>query len=189
MDTQRLSAVLLIAAGVGIMLTTFTNAPGLYETQDVAERLRIIEAHRPRWLASQGIVSLAALLLAGGFGLLAWKLRSNGGTWTPVVGAMAIAAGSLSALYFVYLQTVDPRGGYSGQYPLPEELAYWLWLGGQLLFGIAFLQVGLPSWLGYLTGGAALAYAIVFFLTGAGFVTPFLLALISMAIGIVLLRA
>ena len=188
MASQRLSAVLLIVAALGILLSSFTNAPGLYQTQDIVERLRIIEEHRSRWMASQALGSLAILLLAAGFSLLALKLRSDSVEWMPVVGATAIVAGALSGLYFLYLQTVDPRGGYSGQYPLPEELAYWLWLGGQLLFGIAFLQAGLPTWLGYLTAGAALSYAIVFFLTGAGFMTPFLLAVVSVVIGAVLLR-
>lgn len=185
MDSQRLSAGLLIGAFVTIMLSAFVNAPGLYQTQDIDERLHIIEMHRTRWLTERALVVVGALLLIAGFSLLAYTLRTS---WIPILGAVAIVAGTISGLYFVYLQTVDPRGGYSGAYPTAENLAYWLWLAGTVLFGVAFLQAGLPAWLGYLTAGAAIAYGVVFLITGAGFMTPFLVALLGLVIGIVLLR-
>lgn len=188
MDTQRLSAVLLIASAVGILLSAALNAPGLYQTQDIGARMQIIGAHRARWLASQAVGGLSAVLLAVAFAMLASDLRSAGRAWVPVVGAAAIAAGTISGVYFVYLQVSDPRGGYSGAYPTQEQLTYWLWLAGQLLIGVAMLQSDLPAWLGYLTAGTALAYGIAFLVTGAGFMTPFLLALVSIVIGVVLLR-
>lgn len=188
MNVNRAAAVLLIVAAIAILASSAVNAPGLYQTQDIDERMEIIQTYRTRWLATQAMVAAFGLLLVVGFVLLALNLRAAGGNWLPMLGGVAITVGTISALYFIYLQTIDPRGGYSGQYPRPEELTYWLWLAGQLLFGIAILQADLPSWLGYLTAGAALAYAIVFFVTGAGFMTPFLLAIISVVIGIVLLR-
>lgn len=188
MDTQRISGVLLIAGFASIMLSAFINAPGLYQTDDISERLQIIESHRTRWLASEAIVTLGVLLTAIGFALLASFLRNEGGSLVPLLGAVATAAGTLVGLYFVYLQTTDPRGGYSGAYPTAENLAYWLWLAGLLLFGIAFLQTGLPNWLGYLSAGATAIYGVVFLITGAGFLTPFIMALLSLVIGIVLLR-
>lgn len=188
MDLRRLSAVLLIAAAVGTLLSSFLNAPGLYQTHDIDERLEIIEGNRDCWIASQVVVAISASLMAAGFAILAWTLRQHGSSWLAVAGGAAIGAGTISGLYFVFLQTVDPRGGYSGAYPVPENVAYWLWLAGQLLLGVALLQTDFPGWLGYLTGGTALAYAIAFLLTGAGFMTPFLLALVALLIGIVQLR-
>jgi hypothetical protein len=187
-DTQRISGVLLIASFAAIMLSTLVNAPGLYQTDDISERLRIVETHRTRWLANQALVTIGVLLTAVGFALLASVIRKEGGGLVPLLGAVAIAAGTLAGLYFVYLQTTDPRGGYSGAYLTAENLAYWLWLAGYLLFGIAFLQTGLPNWLGYLSAGAAAIYGVVFLITGAGFITPFIMALLSLVIGIVILR-
>lgn len=189
MKTQSLAAVLLIAAAVAVFLSSFVNAPGLYQTEDIEERLGIIEANRTRWLANQALVVAGALLLVGGFGLLAGDLRPAAGRWIPVLGAVAFAAGTLSGLYFVYLQTVDPRGGYSGAYPFPENLAYWLWLAGTVLIGAALLSSSLPRWLGYLTAGAAALYGVLYLATGAGFMAPFLIALLGLVIGVVLLRA
>jgi hypothetical protein len=189
MNTQRLAAVLLIAACVATLLSTMINAPGLYATQDIEERLQIIEMYRTRWLTNQALVVLFGILLVAGFGMLASLLRTKGQTWIPVLGAVAMFAGTISGLYFLYLQTADPRGGYSGAYPIPEQIAYWLWLGGMLLFGFAFLQASLPAWLGYVTVGTAIVYGLIFLLTGAGSMTPFLLAFLELAIGIALLRA
>lgn len=188
MDTQRISAILLIASFLAIGLSTVVNAPGLYQTQDIEERLQIIETHRTRWLANQALAFVGVLLTAVGFTLLASALRKDSGSIVPIFGAIAIAAGSVAMIYFLYLQTTDPRGGYSGAFPTAENLAYWLWLAGTLLFGIAFLQGSLPAWLGYLTAGSAAVYGIVFLITGFGAITPFIVAFLSLVIGIVLLR-
>ena len=188
MNPQRLSAILFIVVFVTVTLGVLVNAPGLYATQDINARLQIIEANKTRWLANQALTFLYILLTLIGFAVLASILRKTGSVWIPSLATVFILAGSLSGGCFVYLQTIDPRGGYSGAYPLAEHLAYWFWLAGLLLFGITFLQTNLPAWLGYLTAGIALAYGIFFLFTGVGFLTPFLMALLSLVIGIVLLR-
>jgi hypothetical protein len=188
MSAQRLAAILLIFACAAVLFSTVINAPGLYATQDIDERLQIIETYRTRWLINQAFVFLFGILSVGGFGVLASGLRTKGKSWLPILGAGAIVAGTISGLTFAYLQTTDPRSAYAGGYQTAEDVAYWLWLAGTVLFGVSFLQAGLPSWLGYLTAGASLLYGIALLLTGAGFMTPFLLALLSLLIGIVLLR-
>jgi hypothetical protein len=115
-------------------------------------------------------------------------LRSAANTWVPGLGAAAFIAGTLSGVIFIYLQTIDPLGGYGGAYSGMERLYYWLALAGLFLFGVAFLQAGLPAWLGYLTAGAALVYGIFFLVTGAGFVTPWLVAFLTIAIAFFFLR-
>lgn len=123
MNTRRLSAILLIAASAAILLSSFVNAPGLYQTEDIHDRLQIIETYRTRWLANQGMVVVFGLVLIVGFALLASSLCGAEFDWLSTLGAAAIALGTISGMYFVYLQTIDPPGGYSGAYPLPENLA------------------------------------------------------------------
>jgi hypothetical protein len=187
MSLQRLSAILFIIVFVTVILGVLVNAPGLYVTQDINARLQIIESNKTRWLTNQALTFIYILLTAIGFAILSSILRRTGNGWVPILAAIFIMVGSLSGTYFVYLQTIDPRGGYSGAYPLAEHLAYWFWLAGFFLFGIAFLQTNLPLWLGYLTAGIALIYGIFFLFTGAGFLTPFLMALLSLGIGFILL--
>jgi len=188
MNTQRMAAILLIIVFASVMISTWVTPPGLYATQNIDKRLEILRTNKMRWLMERALIILYSLMTIIGFSLLASNMWTTGRSWISILGAAAIVAGTLVGLYFVYLQTMDPRGGYSRAYPIPENLAYCLWLAGTLLFGIAFLQAGLPVWLGYLTAGVAGIYGIVFLFIGTGFMTPFLLAVLDLVIGIVLLR-
>lgn len=188
MDSQRLSAGLFIVAFALVVLGAIISVPGLYGTQDVNERLEIVEAYRTRWLTTQALVGLFTLLTAVAFGFLASTLQKPGWSWLPLLGTLVIIGGTLSGLYFVYQQTISPRVVYSGGFQLLENIAYWLWIAGVFIFGVAFLQSGLPTWIGYLSAGGALVYAVFVLVTGAGFITPSLVALLGLIIGIVLLR-
>ena len=185
MNTGDWAAALLIAAFAVLAISTSVNAPGLYATRDIDERLRIISEHRKRWFVNQWLVAGFGVLTVVGFVALATTLRGTGSDWIPIVGAIAITTGTVSGMYFLYRQTVDPRGGYSGTYPVPENAAYVLWLVGTVLFGVAILQTDLPDWLGYLTVGAPIAYGLTFAVSRAGFMTPFLLAFLGLVVGIV----
>jgi len=85
-------------------------------------------------------------------------------------------------------QTTNLRLVYSGGFQLVEDIAYWLWIVGVFIFGVAFLQSGLPTGIGYLSAGGALVYALSVLVPGAGFITPSLIALLRLIIGIALLR-
>jgi hypothetical protein len=187
METQRLSAILLIA-GFGVMLVGFLfNVGGIYQTTDLAERVRIIEENKTRWNINQTMTGFGILLLTIGFVVLATRLRSEANALIPTLGAASLIIGAISGFYFLYRYTTDPLGAFSGKYPGFEPLYNGLSLLGLLLFGIAILQAGLPAWLGYLTGGAAAIYGLVFLVTGSGFLTPGFVTLLGLVIAIVLL--
>ena len=198
MDPQRLSAILLIAGFVAMLFGTVLLPPGLYDTEgkrrqlsdrpDPNSQAELIDQYRARYNFAQLLNALWIVLITVGFALLASQLRMGKNAWIPVVGAVVFVVGSISGGIFLYRQTTDTLNAYSGAYSTFETLAYWLWLGGLLLFGVAFLQAGLPAWLGYVTAGAALAYGIFFLVSRAGFITPFLVSFLGIVIAIVLLR-
>jgi len=188
MDTQRLSAILLIAGFVVLMVASLLGPRGIYQTSDPSERVQIVEENMTSWKITQSLTGLGLLLTAAGFFVLNTRLYTMGNAWVPTLGAAAMVVGAISAALFLYRQTTDPLSAFEGAYSGMQTLAYWLWLAGLLLFGVSFLQAGLPAWLGYLTAGAALVYGIVFLVSGAGFLTPFLVALLSLVIAIILLR-
>ena len=188
MDTQRLSAILLIAGFVVLMVASLLGPRGIYQTSDPSERVQIVEENMTSWKITQSLTGLGLLLTAAGFFVLNTRLYTMGNAWVPTLGAAAMVVGAISAALFLYRQTTDPLSAFEGAYSGMQTLAYWLWLAGLLLFGVSFLQAGLPAWLGYLTAGAALVYGIVFIVSGAGFLTPFLVALLSLVIAIILLR-
>lgn len=188
MNSQRLSAYLLIA-GVAFMLVSFAlGLRGIYQTHDLDERVEIIKASKPRWVISQALIAISALLTAGGFFVLNIWLYGRSDPWPYTLGAGAMIIGTISGVIFVYRQTADPLSSYQGAYRAFEFVYYWLAVGGLLLFGIAFLQAGLPTWLGYLTVGASAIYAVFLAATDVGFATPGLVFVLSLVIGVVLLR-
>lgn len=189
MDTQRLSAYLLLA-GVAVMLVSFALGLGrrIYQTQDFNQRVEIIKASKTRWYVSQSLIAISALLTAGGFFVLNIWLYGMADPWPYTLGAGAMIIGAISGVIFVYRQTADPLSSYQGAYRAFEFVYYWLAVGGLLLFGIAFLQAGLPTWLGYLTVGATVIYAIFLAATDVGFATPGLVFVLSLVIGVTLLR-
>ncbi|MFQ5944132.1 MAG: hypothetical protein ACE5JF_11315 [Anaerolineales bacterium] len=188
MDTQRLSAILLIAGSAVMILAFPIGLSGVYQIQDLDERVRIIEEHKSRWYVSQSLIAISALLTAFGFAVLASNLRTLGSAWIPIVGAAALVIAAISAEIFIYRQTIDPLSTYQGAYSGMQMLYYWLSVPGFLLFGVAFLQAGLPAWLGYVTTGASLVFGIFMLVSGAGFLTPGLVVILSLVIGIAVLR-
>jgi hypothetical protein len=191
MDTQRLSAFLLIAGFAAMALSFLLGPPGIrqtYQPPDPHKRIQIIEQYKTRWNISQSLIGLSLLLTTIGFFVLNTRLYTLANAWVPTLGAVAFIAALIPAVLFIYRQTTDPLGSYEGAYSGMLTLYSWLALAGLLLFGVAFLQAGLPAWLGYLTAGTAIVYGVVFLVTGSGFATPFLISLLSLVIAIVLLR-
>jgi hypothetical protein len=188
MDTQRLSAVLLIAQFAVLVVGFPFGLPGIYQTTDPTERVQIIEENKTRWYISQLSIGLFILLTAVGFVVLASHLRTVANAWIPALGAAAFVVGAISGALFLFRQTTDSFNAYGGSYSGLETMSYWLWLAGLLLFGVAFLQAGLPAWLGYVTAGATLGFGVFFLVSGTGFITPGVVTILGLVIGIILLR-
>ena len=188
MDTQRLSAILLIAGFAISMLANLLGPWGIYQESDLQRRVQIIGESKTRWNIAQFLNGFSLVLTAVGFAVLASGLRTVANAWIPGLGAAAFVVGLIPAAIFLYRQTTDPLGAYEGAYSGMQTLYYWLALAGLLLFGVAFLQAGLPAWLGYVTVGATLLYGIFYLVSGTGFLVPGLVSILSLVIAIFLLR-
>jgi hypothetical protein len=188
MEPQRLSALLIIT-GFLIMLMGYVFGLGnrIYGTTDMDERERIVEENKIRWNAAQFLVGVGLLLIPLGYAVLASRLRAEGTPWIPILGGVALVLGALSGIYFLYRQTTDIVGAFSGNYPGFEPVAYILILGGLVLFGVAFLQAGIPTWLGYITAGVPIVFGFIALLTGSGWLTPLIETLLGLLIAIILL--
>ncbi len=187
MNSQRLAAILLILGALAMVASFPVGLSRVYQIQDLQERVNIIERSMTRWNISQSLIALSALLTAVGFALLAGHLRSSTNGWLAILAALVFIVATISGVYFVYRQTFDPLSSYQGDFKTFEFLYYWLALAGLLLFGIGFLQAGLPAWLGYLTAGVTLIYGVYFAISSVGFPTPGLVTILTLVIGIVLL--
>jgi hypothetical protein len=178
-----------LIAGFAVLTVAGLLGPrGIYETPDLQRRIPIIEEYKTRWNITQPLLGRSLLLTAAGFVVLASELRTAANVWVLGLGATALAVGTISAVVFIYRQTTDPLGSFEGAYSGMETLYYWLAPAGLLFFGVAFLQAGLPAWLGFVTVGATLLFGTVFFLLSSSkFLTPGLVSILSLVVAIFLL--
>lgn len=153
----------------------------------MSERERIVEENKTRWNITQTIAGIGFLLMPIGFAVLATLLPSEGNIWIPTLGSAALILGAISGVYFLYRQTTDLVGAFSGRYPGFEPAANILTLIGLILFGIGFLQTNIPAWLGYLTAGVPILYGVIYLVSGSGWLTPGISTLLGLLIAIILL--
>jgi len=192
MGNEQFSAIMLILGFVFILVASFIGPPNLYQEPSIERQLEMIEEHRVAWIASNVFFGLAGLTTAVGLILFTLQLRGNGNMWVAGAGSVTYIVGAIAYTIFLYQRTVKPAElfmDYSFS-PLTVILLGSLVIG-LLFYGITFLQVGYPAWLGagmiasiVLIGGAALFFPAQFFKS----FPPQVLFLFTLVAGIVLLR-
>jgi hypothetical protein len=189
MNIQRISAVLLVASFAIIVISFLVGVPGFYQTQDIAERVRLVEEYRTRWNITIAINMALSLLPAIGlvlFGVHHW--RSNG-TLLAVLGASVYALGAISYVIHEYVRYTDLVGHFEGKYLDYHGIGNWFVLAGLFVVGVSSLQVGLPTWLAYLTLGLSIVLAVILLIApGFFFAIPFFAIALLLIFGIVHLR-
>jgi hypothetical protein len=188
MDLRIGAGVALIGTFVMLFGGAVLSPPGIYGEPDIGARLETIAAHQTRWFASQAVSGLALALAPVGYVLLALHFRQGGGGTLGAFAAGCILVGSLIGEVYLYRFAVDP-GTYWERSSALLQAAVWLTIAGSFLFGLIFLQGGLPAWIGYITLLASASSAIVYlFANVPSFFLVSLLYLVAMLIGIVVLR-
>ena len=189
MNIQRISAVLLVASFAIIVISFLVGVPGFYQTQDIAERVRLVEEYRTRWNITIAINIALSLLPAIGlvlFGVHHW--RSNG-TLLALLGASVYALGAISYVIHEYVRYTDLVGHFEGKYLDYHGIGNWFVLAGLFVVGVSSLQVGLPTWLAYLTLGLSIVLAVILLIApGFYFAIPFFAIALLLIFGIVHLR-
>jgi hypothetical protein len=194
MNLQRLAGMALIASFVFLILNFVVGPPGVSQAPDVETALQAIRDQQGLYVLANVISGIAVLLPAVGFLLLALRLRGKQNPWPINLGTAAFLIGALLGLIHVYRITVDPRPYLETVIervtpPTLFTIFGFVILAGAFLFGVAFLQSGLPKWVGYmLTGYAAISAAVVLITGIPVFPAVMLLYLIYPVVGIVLLR-
>ncbi|HZD57127.1 MAG TPA: hypothetical protein VE136_10415 [Anaerolineales bacterium] len=191
MDTQRLSGI-IISSGFVLYVLAMLAAPQLYQESVIANRLAIIAANRIRWNVSQLFFALGMGVPAAGFLLFGISQRIEKTAWLLYLGMGTLVAGAAIGMWLIYRQTLDPAAFWEGaQIPLIIGYGYLLLTSiGLLCFGIAILQGGFPTWLGYLMAGSAVTFSIAVLALrgGGGFFISILIYLVAFIAGIVIWR-
>lgn len=164
MNIQTLSGILLIAGFILFAINSLIAPPKLYQEKDTGLRLQIIADYPSRWQIAQWSGGLSALAIGLGFVLLSLHLLGGANPWLLSAGAAALALAGVFSLLYVRQALADPQA-YLERVGFPPLAATYILLTavGGVLFGLVFLQVGFPTWLGYLTlaSGALLILLLV----------------------------
>jgi hypothetical protein len=162
MNLQQAGAVVVITGVVMFVLAMFTSPPGLYTELDIDRRVAMLTETPTRWIVSQGLFGLGVLVPALGFGLLAAQMWGGPGGWPAAIGAALLIAGGVVAVYWVYVQTLDPGSFWRmPEVTVPGLALAALNIAGRLFLGVAFWQSPLPYWTGWLTVGYGILFAAV----------------------------
>jgi hypothetical protein len=194
MNLQRLAGMALIASFVFLILNFVVGPPGVSQAPDVETALQAIRDQQGLYVLANVISGIAVLLPAVGLLLLALHLRGKQDPWPINLGTTAFLIGALLGLIHVYRITVDPRPYLETVIervtpPTLFTIFGFVILAGAFLFGVAFLQSGLPKWVGYmLTGYAAISAAVVLITGIPVFPAVVLLYPVILVVGIVLFR-
>ncbi len=191
--TQRQTAGIVLVIGFLIYILAMLLAPPrLYQEPAIEGRLRLIAAHPSRWYWSQLSFALGILIPVGGLVLFSLQLDGSANRWLSNLAAGAVLIGALAGVLFVYRQTLDPAPFWNSSQPIRPILIYLLLtLSGLALYGLLFLQDGLPAWLAILTSGAAIALLAAYLLSrGSGaFFVSVLAYVICLVAGVVMWRS
>ena len=190
MDVPRVSGILLILGSVLLALTFVMGVPGFYQTQDIAERVRLVKEYRTRWNVTIALNMILFLLPAIGLLFYSVHLWRSTGTILAVLGASVYALGAIAFVIHEYVRNTDLVGYFEGGYPDYHGIGNWFVMAGLLLLGVSFLQAGLTTWLSYLTIGLPIALAVIWlFAPGFFFAIPFFAIALLLVIGIFLFRS
>ena len=137
---------------------------------------------------SQILFALGALVTAAGVGLLGYRSTEAGPSFPLYAAAAVMMAGALLWSWHVYQRAATPALFTTGQLPAWPFVVYsLLTMVGLTLLGMAILQTGLASWVGWLCIGSAalfLVLALVF-----RDMPPFVYYLITLTVAVAAFRA
>jgi len=189
MAIAQLAGTAIIAAFVIGVVGTALSPPRLYALPDFGERLKLIEANRNRWNASQLVSGVSLVVTAAGILLLTLNLQGAANAWLVNLGGGAYLLGVALGMVYLYQYTRDPLASCSNPRPGAFLLAFTLLtLAAGVLFGVAILQAGFPTWLGYLLiGYSVVAGAAYLVFNWPAFYILGIFSIIELALGIALL--
>jgi hypothetical protein len=190
MDIQRLAGIVMIVGFVVFWAGNVYSPPGVYGETAVAARLEVVAQNPVRWAISQGMGGLGIVVML--LGLILWSipLRGQHSSWLAVLPAVINMLAAILITVYLYQYITAPAFIWESAQPsLLLQAATALTLVAGLLYGLLFLQAGLPVWLGYVViGYAVIATAALFLFNPPAFYLISLYGFIVLAAGIVLVR-
>jgi hypothetical protein len=190
MNMHHLAGIVIIVGFVIYWIGNLYSPPRVYQESDLATRLQIVADYPGRFAVSQALGGVGIAVVFAGLLLVSLQAQGGHSPWlTYLPAALNIVATVLITLW-LYQYITDPAaiwGGTAGS-PLLLAASILMMVAG-ILYGILFLQIGLPAWFGYLTSGyAAVALGAIVIARPPAFAVISLYFFVLLAVAIALIR-
>ncbi len=182
----------LIAAFIMLATGALLAPQNVYSGSNLQKRLHSLRSQQARWKISKVFDGLAVVLPAAGFLFAAQAMQDNQPVWLLIAGSSAFLLGAVLGVAYVIRLALTPEIYWRSETPSRLALAYLIaLLFGMFVFGFLFVRAGLPTWLGYLTMGAAAAGLVgsLVYRTASPFYLTALLFIVNLIVGIALAQA
>jgi hypothetical protein len=185
-NRMKTISIVIILGSILFLAASFSPMSSVYMEPTAEGKLTIIQSSPGGWVLKQVLYSLGALLTAGGFSAVAYRLRGSiSRLHLPII--VTLLAATVFFLAYVVFRTVNPETWVQIPPPHAQFLAYtFLTQAGMLLLGIALLQSGYPRWLGWLITGSMVALFVLTMILRD--MPPLAYYLLGLVVGFVLLR-
>lgn len=191
MELTRIVGILIAVGFVVFWVGNLYSPPRVYQESNLEVRLRTVSEYPSRWAVSQGLggvgigIMVFGLLILSVYYAVDYRLLL-----TCLPAALNIAAVVLVSIW-LYQYITDPASIWDSSVQSPLMLgATLLMTAGGILYGILFLQIGLTSWLSYLTiGFSVIALVAILFARPPAFVviSLYFFVLLADAVGLFIL--
>jgi hypothetical protein len=191
MNMHHLAGIVIIVGFVIYWIGNLYSPPNVYQESDLDVRLQIVDDYPARFAVSQGLGGVGIAVIVVGLLLVSVQPLDDSSPWlTYLPAALNIAALVLLAIW-LYQYINDPASiwGSAEQSQWTLGASILMMISG-LLYGILFLQIGLPAWLCYLNiGYAAVALVAILIARPPAFAVASLYHFVLLPAAIALIRS
>jgi hypothetical protein len=187
-NIHKISAFVIILGSIFFLIAAFSPISRVFAEPSANKKLEIIMESRNAWTFSQFFFAAGALITVIGIGLSGVLFRAHPFSSTIYVSAAFLLVGAIFWIWHVYLRAIDPAAFTEGTIPVWLFAAYtFLTQAGLIIYGAAFLQTGIPEWVGWMM----IVSMSLFFLLTIIFkdMPPLVYYLITLVTGIMIYRS
>jgi hypothetical protein len=187
MSILKISGAVILAGSIAFLVAAFLPISRVYGLTNAEDKLAMITDNLRVWGISQVLFSLGVIVATLGVALAAYSLKDQPSASFLITAAAFLVVSAVAWVWHAYLRTTDPTAFVNGSLPSWHFIIYTLLtLAGFLLIGIALPRMGFSIWIGWVLGGGALLFFVLYLIFKD--IPPFVHYLLGLVLAFVLMR-